>query len=118
MLAIPCGWVIGSFVFGNYFGDAIFVAPAHDVASGTAAECVLPMILHGLTALPFCLAVAGVATAYVLYLLKPDLHGKIRVSLRPLVRVLEERYPGFDRFNWFFAAARAPSDAACGVAAT
>jgi len=63
----------------------------------------VPMIVHSLTTLPFWLAVGGMATAAVLYLLKPDLHGKIRQGLRPLVRILEEKY-GFDRFNdWFFA---------------
>jgi len=108
LLAIPsvcAGWVIGSFVFGDYFGDAIFVSPTHAVIEELAAEFhgVLPMIVHSLTTLPFWLAVGGMATAAVLYLLKPDLHGKIRQGLRPLVRILEEKY-GFDRFNdWFFA---------------
>jgi NADH-quinone oxidoreductase subunit L len=108
LLAIPsvcAGWVIGSFVFGDYFGDAIFVAPSHPVIEELAAEFhgVVPMILHSFGTVPFWLAVGGMATAAVLYLLKPDLHGKIRQGLRPLVRILEEKY-GLDRFNdWFFA---------------
>ena len=108
LLAIPsvcAGWVIGSFVFGDYFGTAIFVAPAHPVIAELAADFhgVVPMILHSFGTLPFWLAVGGVVTAYVLYLLKPDLHGKLRQGLRPLVRILEEKY-GLDRFNdWFFA---------------
>jgi len=108
LLAIPsvcAGWLIGSFVYGDYFGDAITVAPAHDVIGELGAQFhgVMPMILHGVTTLPFWLALAGVVTAYVLYLLKPDLHGKVRSAMRPLVRILEEKY-GFDRFNdWFFA---------------
>ncbi len=108
LLAIPsvcAGWVIGNFVFGDYFGDAIFVAPAHPVIEELAAEFhgVVPMILHSFSTVPFWLAVGGMATAAVLYLFKPDLHGRIRQGLRPLVRVLEEKY-GLDRFNdWFFA---------------
>ena len=108
LLAIPslcAGWLIGSFVFGDYFRDAIYVSGEHGVMEELAAEFhgVLPMVLHAVGTLPFWLTIAGIATAFVLYILAPGLHPRIRHALQPLVFVLEEKY-GFDRFNnWFFA---------------
>src|SRR6266704_1323461 len=52
---------------------------------------------------PFGLTLAGIAAAWTLYILKPELHGKMRQKAGVLVTILEEKY-GFDRFNdWFFA---------------
>ena len=59
--------------------------------------------MHGFTAPPFWLALAGAVTAWVCYIAKPELPAKIRVALSLPVKILEEKY-GFDRFNdWFFA---------------
>jgi len=108
LLAIPsvcAGWVIGDFVFGDYFGSSIFVAQGHDAVRKMAEEFhgVLPMILHGLTALPFWLALAGAGIAWFIYIARPELPGILRAKWGVLVTVLEEKY-GFDRFNdWFFA---------------
>jgi len=108
LLAIPsvcAGWVIGTFVFGDYFGSSIYVAQGHDAVRKMAEEFhgVLPMILHGLTALPFWLALAGAGIAWFIYIARPELPGILRAKWGVLVTVLEEKY-GFDRFNdWFFA---------------
>ena len=108
LLAIPsvcAGWVIGDFVFGDYFGSSIYVAEGHDAVRKMAEEFhgVLPMILHGLTALPFWLALAGAGIAWFIYIARPELPGILRAKWGVLVTVLEEKY-GFDRFNdWFFA---------------
>jgi NADH-quinone oxidoreductase subunit L len=108
LLAIPsvcAGWVIGNFVFGDYFGSSIYVAQGHDAVRKMAEEFhgVLPMILHGLTALPFWLALAGAGIAWFIYIARPELPGILRAKWGVLVTVLEEKY-GFDRFNdWFFA---------------
>jgi NADH-quinone oxidoreductase subunit L len=108
LLAIPsvcAGWVIGNFVFGDYFGNSIYVAEGHDAVRKMAEEFhgVLPMILHGLTALPFWLALAGAGIAWFIYIARPELPGILRAKWGVLVTVLEEKY-GFDRFNdWFFA---------------
>jgi len=61
------------------------------------------MMLHGLTSLPFWFATAGFATAWVLYIARPDLPAVLRAKAGVLVTILMEKY-GFDRFNdWFFA---------------
>ncbi|MEO7728620.1 MAG: proton-conducting transporter membrane subunit, partial [Burkholderiales bacterium] len=108
LLAIPsvcAGWVIGDFVYGNYFGNSIFIAENHEGLKKMTEEFhgVLPMILHGLTALPFWLALAGAGIAWFIDIARPDLPPVLRAKWGVLVTVLEEKY-GLDRFNdWFFA---------------
>jgi NADH-quinone oxidoreductase subunit L len=61
------------------------------------------MIVHGLTALPFWLTLAGAVSAWYLYIARPELPALLRQKARFIVTILEEKY-GFDRFNdWFFA---------------
>ena len=108
LLAIPsvcAGWVIGTFLYGNYFGDSIYFSPQHPVMEELAQHFhgVVPMILHGLTALPFWFALAGLAAAWYLYIARPELPRVLRRRAGVLVTILTEKY-GFDRFNdWFFA---------------
>ncbi len=108
LLAIPsvcAGWVIGDFVYGNYFGDSIYVAENHEGLKrmAEAFHGVLPMILHSVSTLPFWLALAGAGLAWFIYIVRPDLPGVLRAKWGVLVTVLEQKY-GFDRFNdWFFA---------------
>jgi NADH-quinone oxidoreductase subunit L len=108
LLAIPsvcAGWLIGTFVYGNYFGSAIMVSPAH-TAMVTLKEHfhgVVAMMTHALSTLPFWLAVAGAATAWFLYIVRPELPAKLRRQMSFVVTILMEKY-GLDRFNdWFFA---------------
>jgi len=103
LLAIPsvtAGYFIGTMVFGDFFGNAIIVHTEHDVLAHHAESYhgVIGFILHGVTALPFWLAMAGVATAYYLYILRPDLPVKIQQRFKYLHCVLENKY-GFDDFN-------------------
>jgi len=108
LLAIPsvcAGWVIGTFLYGNFFGDAIYFSPQHPVMEQLAKQFhgVVPMMLHGLTTLPFWFALAGLVTAWYLYIARPDLPAVLRRKAGVLVTILMEKY-GFDRFNdWFFA---------------
>jgi NADH-quinone oxidoreductase subunit L len=108
MLAIPSvasGWLIGTFVYGNYFGSAITVSPAHSAMATLAQNFhgVTAMMSHALSTLPFWLAVAGAATAWFLYLVRPELPAKLRRRWGVVVTILMEKY-GLDRFNdWFFA---------------
>jgi NADH-quinone oxidoreductase subunit L len=108
LLAIPsivAGWTIGTVLYGGYFGSAIYFAPQHEGMAELAKEFhgVLTMTLHGLTALPFWLALAGAATAWYLYIANPALPAVLRQKFSFLVNILMEKY-GFDRFNdWFFA---------------
>jgi NADH-quinone oxidoreductase subunit L len=108
MLAIPSvasGWLIGSFVYGNYFGSAITVNPAHSAMATLAQNFhgVIGMMTHAVATLPFWLAVAGTATAWFIYIARPELPGRLRRQWGVVVTILMEKY-GFDRFNdWFFA---------------
>jgi len=103
LLAIPSiisGYLIGSMVFGDFFGTAIVVHADHDVLAEHAESFhgVVGFMLHGLTALPFWLAMAGVATAYFLYIMRPELPAKLQYRFNWLYRILDNKY-GFDSFN-------------------
>ncbi|MGA8053786.1 MAG: NADH-quinone oxidoreductase subunit L [Burkholderiales bacterium] len=103
LLAIPsicAGWLIGTVVFGNYFGNAIYIAPEHGAIAEMAHEFhgVIAMVKHGFFTLPFWLVVAGIATAWYLYIARPDLPAVLRKKLALPVRILENKY-GFDEFN-------------------
>ncbi len=108
LLAIPAiasGWLIGPMLFGGYFGDAIFISHEHHGMAHMQEEFhgVIPMILHGLTSVPFWLALAGAGTAWFLYIARPELPAVIKAKAGVLSTVLEKKY-GFDEFNeWFFA---------------
>ncbi|HZV54366.1 MAG TPA: NADH-quinone oxidoreductase subunit L [Rhodocyclaceae bacterium] len=108
LLAIPAisaGWLIGPMLFGNYFGDSIFISHDHHGMAHMAEEFhgVVPMILHGLTSIPFWLATAGAVTAWFLYIKRPELPAVIRQKFGMVTFILEKKY-GFDEFNdWFFA---------------
>jgi NADH-quinone oxidoreductase subunit L len=104
--AIASGWVIGTMLYGNWFGDAIYIdTVAHPAMAKLAADYhgIFGMITHGVMTLPFWLALSGAATAWYLYIVRPDLPAVIREKLALPVRILENKY-GFDQFNeWFFA---------------
>jgi len=108
LLAIPAiasGWVIGPMLFGGFFGEAIVIAPEHTALAQMKEgfHGVFGMILHAFGTLPFWLAVGGAATAWFLYIKRPDLPAVIKARLAPFAWVLEKKY-GFDDFNdWFFA---------------
>jgi len=108
LLAIPAiasGWLIGSFLYGNWFGDAIVVDPAHGAMAQLQAGFtgVFGMIAHGLVTLPFWLALSGAVLAWYLYIVRPDLPAVIKKKAGFLVTILEKKY-GLDDFNeWFFA---------------
>ena len=108
LLAIPSviiGWMyVDSMVFGSFFGDAIFVLPQHDVLGEVgkmfAGATSIPwaMVLHSVFTLPFWLALAGVLTAWFLYMKRPDLPALIQQRLSLLHTIFINKY-GFDRFN-------------------
>ncbi|MBA3034723.1 MAG: NADH-quinone oxidoreductase subunit L [Gammaproteobacteria bacterium] len=103
--AIASGWLIGSILYGSWFGEAIFVAPEHGAMAQMKAAFngVFGMMAHGVVTLPFWLALAGAVTAWFLYVKRPDLPAVIKRKSGVLATILEEKY-GFDKFNeWFFA---------------
>jgi NADH-quinone oxidoreductase subunit L len=103
LLAIPSvltGYFIGDVVFGGFFGNAIFVAGPHDVLGelGSHYHGIASFMLHGLQAPPFWLAMAGLATAWYLYIYRPDIPGVLKARLHGLHSLLMNKY-GFDDFN-------------------
>ena len=103
LLAIPsvvAGYVVGPMLFGDFFRDSLFVLESQDVLGQLGAKYtgVLGFVLHGIMMPPFWLAMAGLATAWFLYMKRPDLPPLIAERLRLGVRILEEKY-GFDTFN-------------------
>ncbi len=99
LLAIPSvviGFLtIGPMLYGDFFKDAIFVdAAKHPAMAELAAAFHGPaqMALHGLTTLPFWLAVAGVATAYYMYLVNPSVPAAIKRFAQPVYTLLENKY--------------------------
>jgi len=109
LLAIPSALIgiftVGPMLFGGYFADAIHVAPAHNVLEhiGEDYHGPLQMVLHGLMAPPFWLAMLGLVSAWFLTLKRPDLAERIRLGSGSLYRILVDKY-GFDRFYVFFFA--------------
>jgi NADH-quinone oxidoreductase subunit L len=99
LLAIPSvviGYLtIQPMLFGDFFKDSIVVnAALHPAMEELAHEFhgAAAMALHGLQTLPFWLALAGVVTAYVFYMLKPGIPAAIARTLSPIVRLLENKY--------------------------
>lgn len=103
LLAIPsvvAGYLLSKMVFGDFFEGAIIVHPEHDVLAHAAENFhgLWGFMLHGMQQLPFWLAISGVATAYFLYLKRPDLPPLIQRRLSWVHRVLDNNYY-FDAFN-------------------
>ncbi len=99
LLAIPsvgAGWAVGYVVYGDYFSGSLVNPKAewHGLWAYT---------LHGLTALPFWLAVAGILTAWFLYMKRRDLPKKVAMAFGPLYALVDRKY-GFDELNaWLLA---------------
>jgi NADH-quinone oxidoreductase subunit L len=99
LLAIPsigAGWFVGYAVFGDYFGGSLVNKPEefHGLVTYT---------LHGMSQPPFWLALAGIATAWYLYMKRTDLPKRIAIAFGPLYALVERKY-GFDElYSWLFA---------------
>jgi NADH-quinone oxidoreductase subunit L len=92
LLAIPsicAGWLVGYVVFGDFFLESLYREKETDYHG------IFSYTLHGITALPFWLALAGVATAWFLYLKNTHLPRKIAIAFGPLYALVERKY-GFD----------------------
>ncbi|WP_198266161.1 NADH-quinone oxidoreductase subunit L [sulfur-oxidizing endosymbiont of Gigantopelta aegis] len=104
LLAIPSviigGLTISNVLYGDYFTNVVFVQEAHDVLGQLKEDYHGPwgMVLHGLMTAPFFLMVAGIATAWYLYMKQPELPAKIKNSFGLIYDILDNKY-GFDKFN-------------------
>ncbi|MDY0747498.1 NADH-quinone oxidoreductase subunit L [Paucibacter sp. R3-3] len=104
LLAIPSvviGYLaIQPMLYGDFFKDSIFInLEAHPAMEELKNEFhgAAAMALHGLTSLPFWLALAGVVSAYVCYMVAPVIPATFARVLRPVIVILENKY----FFDWF-----------------
>jgi len=109
LLAIPSvvtGYLyIEPMVIGQYFGNAITVLPGNGGLHVMREEWqgIGAFIEHGMMALPFWLALAGIATAAALYLKWTHVPAAIKARFGGLYTLLDHKYY-FDRFNEVFFA--------------
>jgi len=96
-------------LFRDWFGSSVVIdATQHPAMKELAEEFHGPMAmaLHGVTALPFFLAMGGVVLAWLLYLVMPGIPGQIQKMVQPIYTLLDNKYYA-DRFNEIFFAAGA-----------
>jgi len=104
LLAIPSifiGWLtIKPLLFDGFFGNAIHVAPEHDVLRHMGEEFhgSAQFMLHGFSGPAVWLALAGVLAAWFLYLKRPELAAQLRERAGALYTLLANKYY-FDEFN-------------------
>ncbi|MDO8348405.1 MAG: NADH-quinone oxidoreductase subunit L [Rugosibacter sp.] len=108
LLAIP-SVVIGFFtiqpmLFGDWFASAVFVDEAKHPAMAVMSEefhGAAAMALHGMTSLPFMLAMSGIVLSWFFYLKRLDIPAAIQKAVQPIYTLLENKYY-FDKFNEVF----------------
>ena len=104
ILAIPSlilgAFLIGPMLFGQYFGDAIYVAHGHNVLEeiGENYHGIFMFTLHAFKHPPVYLAFAGIFVAWLFYIKFPELPEKFAGKLSLIHNVLVNKY-GFDDFN-------------------
>jgi len=104
LLAIP-SVVIGfmtiePMLFGEFFKNAIAVDGTRHHAMKELEEAFhgpVAMAIHGLTAPPFWLALAGVVLSWYMYMINPALPAAIKRAFGPIYRLLENKY----YMDWF-----------------
>jgi NADH-quinone oxidoreductase subunit L len=98
LLAIPSaviGWyTVGPVLFEGYFGDAIFVEHSRDALAhiGESWHGGIGLLKHAPMTPVFWLAMAGLATAWFLYLKRPDIPAKIKDRFSGLYTLLDRKY--------------------------
>jgi NADH-quinone oxidoreductase subunit L len=99
LLAIPSvviGYLtIDSMLFGEFFKDAIFINAdkhpvMHELAHGYHGA--VAMAIHALSTAPFWLALAGVVSAYYMYMVNPAVPAAIKRAFQPIYTLLENKY--------------------------
>ncbi len=110
LLAIPSVVIGAIFVmempFGDFFGQAIFVAPEHDVLAevGKTVHGWWGMALHGFMTLPFWLAAGGVFTAWMMHNKGIDFPIMLQQRFGFLYKILDNKYWADELYANVFAA--------------
>ncbi|UCC56115.1 MAG: NADH-quinone oxidoreductase subunit L [Gammaproteobacteria bacterium] len=103
LLAIPSvlsGYLIDPVVFGDYFAGVLHVDPANDVLTGIGEHYHGPVsfVLHALGGPAIYLAIAGVVTAWYVYMKNPAIAGDVQQRFRGIYKLLVNKYYA-DDFN-------------------
>ncbi|MGB5638655.1 MAG: NADH-quinone oxidoreductase subunit L, partial [Sedimenticolaceae bacterium] len=102
LLAIPSVFIgyftVGPMLFGDYFDGVLTVAAVHDTLGQIHFDSAFGFILHGMMGLPFFLAMGGLATAWYVYMRKPEIARNLAIKFDWMYFILDRKY-GFDEFN-------------------
>jgi NADH-quinone oxidoreductase subunit L len=108
LLAIPsvlAGFWIDPIVFGDFFNGVIYVSPEHTGLATVAEHYHGPVsfVLHAFGGPAIYLAIAGVATAWYIYMKNPQLADTVRQRFNGLYTVLVNKYYADDVNEVVFA---------------
>ncbi len=104
LLAIPSiaigGLTIGPVLFGDYFGSALVVFSEHDVLAqiGQSFTGAIGFLIHGFMTPAVYLSLAGLGTAYYIYMVKPEIAENCKTKYHAIYDLLDRNY-GADDFN-------------------
>jgi NADH-quinone oxidoreductase subunit L len=103
MLAIPsviAGYLLGPVVFGDFFNGVIHVAEHNDVLAeiGEHYHGPVSFVLHAFGGPAIYLAIAGVATAWYIYMKNPAIADNVRKRFSAIYQLLVNKYYA-DDFN-------------------
>jgi NADH-quinone oxidoreductase subunit L len=98
--SVVAGYVIDPVVFGDFFKGVIYVSPEHTGLAHVAEHYHGPLsfVLHAFGGPAIYLAIAGVFTAWYVYMKNPDLADNVRQRFNTLYQVLVNKYYA-DDFN-------------------
>ncbi|HMQ11914.1 MAG TPA: NADH-quinone oxidoreductase subunit L [Candidatus Competibacter phosphatis] len=101
LLAIPSvvigAMAIGPLLFGTVFDGPIVVSPEHNVLEHLREHFhevggAFNFALHGVIGLPFILVLAGLGSAFYLYMMRPDLPELIQRKFATLYDIMVRKY--------------------------
>ncbi len=104
LLAIPSvaigALAIGPMLFGDYFGNSLAVFDEHNVLAkmGETFTGAMGFVLHGMMTPAVYLALAGLGTAWFIYMKKPQIAADYKENYQTIYNMLVNAY-GFDKFN-------------------
>ncbi len=104
MLAIPSvfigGFTIGDMLFGDYFGNAVYIAEHHEGLAevGKHFHGAWAFVEHSFAGPAVYLAAAGVFSAWFIYMKQPDIAENLKRRFIILYNLLDRKYY-FDDFN-------------------
>jgi len=92
-------------LFGDFFGNAIYISDRHPVMHELNQEFhgAMAMGLHAITTLPFWLAAAGVGLSAFFYLKRPDIPAAIQQRFSFVHSMLVNKYWFDELYSWLFA---------------